>query len=471
MSGISNQRQRSTVGRPLALFGDWIERARDAFCPIPYSPPEQFSATDVLIGSVLAVVAAAYAAAAFIAIDPRVYDSWNIYFQADGIRVLADMTDRFSDQWRTNVHPLVPLLSYPLMHMLMGLGLSKLSAAAVLMVGCAALTTGLLYLALRGLRLTGFAASVFTSVFITSATFVHWFAYVETYAFAMLTTTAVIFVLINVRSGSLWIWTVASAGALSITLTNWVLAIAAGFFRLPLWDFVRTSVLALLLVALLVCAQKLVFAQAVLFFNPYNLKADVAYTQVWQQSKGYATWTPGDNIRNVLLTSAIALPTTTEISKAPVGDFTIVSSQHTPLSRMSLAGTIAAICWSLMLCAGVWGAILSIPHRAVTLPISIYVVFQTLFHSIYGEITFLYAGNFFPALLFMTAFGYLTPARNIVLGAAVLVAILGGVSNHTEFSNTVRMSSGIAAHLEATGTSICVPTCATAPQAPRPAAK
>jgi hypothetical protein len=448
------------------LFGDWIEQIRDTFCPIPCPPRKRFGVTDVTIAVVMAAFAASYAAAASTAIDPRIYDSWNIYFQADGIRVLVDMTDRLSDQWRTNVHPLVPSLSYPIMLMLMSLGLSKLTAASIVMIGCAAFTTGLLYLALRGLGLPSFAAMIFTSVFIVSATFVHWFAYVETYALAMLTTTVVIFVLTNCRSRPLWMWTIASAGALSITVTNWGLALAASFFRLPFRDFVKTSAWALLLVAFLACGQKLIFPHAVLFFNPYNLKADVTYTQLWQQSKGYAAWTPVDNIRSALLTSAIATPPETEVSKTPVGDFTIVSNQHTPLSRMSLAGKIAVICWSLMLGAGVWGVIRSTSHRAITVPISIYVVLQTLLYSVYGEITFLYAGNFFPALLFMTAFGYLTPLRNAVLGAAVSVVILGGLNNYAEFSNAARVSSGIAAYLEATGTALCVPTCETAPQSP-----
>lgn len=465
MSGLASEGRRSALGRTLIFFGSWIDKVRDAFCPIPYWPRKEFAALDVLIAVGLALVAGSYAAAASTAIDPRVYDSWNIYFQADGIRVLADMTDRFSDQWRTNVHPLVPSLSYPMMHALIGLGFSKLTAATILMAGCAGLTTGLLYLALCGLGLPSFAATIFTSVFLASATFVHWFAYVETYAFAMLTTTGTIFVLTICRSRPLWIWTVSSAGVLAITVTNWGLALAASFFRLSFRDFVKASVSALFLVVLLACGQKLLFPQAVLFFNPYNYKSDVSYTQVWQQSKGYGTWTPVDNIRGVLLTSAIAPPPATEISKSPVGDFTIVSSQHTQLSRMSLAGTIAVICWSLLLVAGVWGAIHSIPHRAVTVPVSIYVVFQTLLHSVYGEITFLYAGNFFPSLVFMTAFGYLTPLRKFVLGAAVSVVVLGGINNHAEFSNAVRMSSGIAAYLEATGTAICVPTCEKAPQA------
>ena len=131
---------------------------------------------------------------------------------------------------------------------------------------------------------------------------------------------------------------------------------------------------------------------------------------------------------------------------------------------MSTYGMIAAVGWVFMLGAGLWGAIRSIPLRAVSIPIGTYVLFQTLLHTVYGEITFLYAGNFFPALLVMTAFGYFTPLRKAVLGAAVIVAVFGGLNNQIKFQQAAILSSEIAAHLETTGTAICVPTCNAASQ-------
>jgi hypothetical protein len=293
---------------------------------------------------------------------------------------------------------------------------------------------------------------------------VHWFAYVETYAFAALTTAIVLFLLTNGRSESLWVWTFASAGALAITVSNWGLALAAGFFRLPLWAFLRTAASAFVLVAVLACAQKLMFPQALLFFNPFGLRGDVGYTQIWLEKHGYGKWTPLDNVRTVLIASAIAPPPRTEVDKTPVGDFTVVSNLHVPVLAMTWPGIVAAACWVLMLGAGAWGAVRSIPHRAVAVPIVVYVLFEVLLHSVYGEIAFLFAGNFFPALFMMTALGYFTPMRRIVLGAAVVVALVGGLNNHAQFARAATLSSEVAAHLEATGTAICVPTCETAPK-------
>lgn len=444
-----------------------FELSRDALCPVPYPTQAELTLADRAIAAGLAIVAAIYAVVSFSTLDSRLYESWNIFFHADGIRVLADMTERLSDQWRTNAHPLVPLLTYPLMQVLMGLGLSKLGAAGVLTVACAAATMGMLFLALRNLGLPRAAASAFAVMFLGSATFVHWFAYVETYTFAMVSLSLVLWVLTNSRSQPLWLWTIAGAGALSITITNWALHLACSFFRLPFWSFARTVAVAFLLVAVLAVAQKAAFPQARLFFNILNLKGDIAFSQIWQEKKGLATWTPLDNVRGILLTSAVAPPPGVEVNKTTVGDFTIVSNLHSPLAQMSPAGVVALSCWILLLGAGFWGVIASVPHRAVAVPIAIYVVFQVLMHMVYGEIAFLYAGNVFPALLLMTAFGYFTRLRRIVLGAAVAVAVLGGFSNYAEFQTAARLSRGIAAHLETTGTAICVPTCSTPADAAR----
>ncbi len=92
-------------------------------------------------------------------------------------------------------------------------------------------------------------------------------------------------------------------------------------------------------------------------------------------------------------------------------------------------------------------------------------------YVIYGEITFLYAGNFFPALMLLTAFGWFTPVRTAVLGTALAFTLFAGINNHVEFQRAVRMSSAIAAHLAATGEALCVPTCDTGRRGHQPTSK
>lgn len=462
MSFVSRQQDGGRLGawaRRLVTVAEFVENIRDTLLPYAYEPRSTVTSTDRVIALGMGLIATLITYNGISSIDPRIYDSWNIYFQGDGYRVLADMSDRFSAQWRTNIHAIFSILTFPVMHALMAIGLQKVTAAGVLLMTCAAASGGLFYLALRGLGLPLVAAVVFDAAFLSSATFIHWYPYVETYAFAATTIVGILYVMTSGRSTWLWGWALASASGLAVTITSWALALAAGFLRLPFLVFVRLSAGVLLAVAAIACLQVVTFPSSSLFFNPLSYKSEHAATQIWLQRHGYADWTPSENVRSVLVTSAVAPPPVVEDAQTPVGVFRLVNNQHSPILQSSFSGLVAAASWLFLLGAGVWGAWRDRTRWAVAIPIAAYLAFQTAIYIVYGEITFLYAGNFFPALMMLTAFGWFTPARNIVLGAALAFTIFASINNHTEFQRAVRMSSGIAADLAATGEALCIPTC------------
>jgi hypothetical protein len=244
-----------------------------------------------------------------------------------------------------------------------------------------------------------------------------------------------------------------------VTVTNWALALAAGFCRLRFLNFVIVTMGAFLAVAAVACVQNATFPGATLFFNPLHYKAEYQATQIWLESQGVAQWTPTENVRSVLVTSAVVPPAVVEDADTPVGVFRLVNNQHSSILSSSLAGLVGVGCWLFLLGAGVWGAWRDKTRRAVAIPIAAYLVFQLGIYVVYGEITFLYAGNFFPALMLLAAFGCFTPLRNAVVGAALAFTIFAGINNHLEFQRALRMSSEIAAQLAATGEALCVPTC------------
>jgi hypothetical protein len=195
------------------------------------------------------------------------------------------------------------------------------------------------------------------------------------------------------------------------------------------------------------------------FFNILHYKAEYQATQIWLESQGVARWTPAENIRSVLVTSAVVPPAVVEDADTPVGVFRLVNNQHSSILSSSLAGLVGVACWLFLLGVGVWGAWRDKTRRAVAIPIAAYLVFQLAIYIVYGEITFLYAGNYFPALMLLASFGWFTPLRNAVLGAALAFTIFAGMNNYTEFQRAARMSSEIAANLAATGEALCIPTC------------
>ncbi len=316
-----DRRLRAAWTRPLVTVAGFFERIRDTLAPHTYEPASDITRSDRLIALGMGLVASIITYIGISSIDPRIYDSWNIYFQGDGIRVLADMSDRFSAQWRTSVHPIFSILGFPAMHALMAMGLQKVTAAGILLIACAAASGGMFYLALRGLGLPLMAAIVFDAAFLQSATFIHWYPYVETYAFAATTIVGVLYMLTSGRTTWLWGWALASSGALALTVTNWALALAAAFFRLRFFDFVRVSVGAFLLVAAIACLQHVTFPKSSLFFNPLHYIGEYHATQIWLESQGVAQWTPEENIRSVLVTSAVVPPAMVEDADTPVGVF------------------------------------------------------------------------------------------------------------------------------------------------------
>jgi len=445
--------------RRLLTVAELVEHLRDKLLPCAYVPGSTTSRTDAAVALGMGLIASIITYIGISSIDPRIYDSWNIYFQGDGIRVLADTTDRFSAQWRTSVHPIFSILAFPAMHGLMAMGLQKVAAAATLLMACAMASGAMFYLALRGLGLSVLAALVFNAAFLASATFIHWYPYIETYAFASTTIVGVLYMLTSGRCTWLWGWALASSGALAVTVTNWALALAAGFFRLRFLTFMKVSIAALLGVAAIACVQKATFPDSSLFFNPLHYKVEYQATQIWLESQGVAQWTPGENIRSVLVTSAVVPPAVVEDAHTPVGVFRLVNNQHSSILSSSLAGLVGVASWLFLLGTGVWGAWRDETRWAVAIPIAAYLVFQLGIYVVYGEITFLYAGNFFPTLMLLASFGWFTPLRNAVLGTALAFTIFAGINNHVEFQRAVRMSSEIAAHLAATGEALCVPTC------------
>jgi hypothetical protein len=427
-----------------------LERAASSlrlrFVPEEYRPTPRL-VVDRWIGIGLALTGAAIAVWASGAFDPRVNEYWNIYFHADPNRVLAETMLHGNDTGFRRVggvHPIFSILIILPMATLMKLGLSQLTAFVTLLVACAGLSAGTFYFVMRGLGLSIPAALAFSGAFMASATFIHWISFVETYAFSLLTVVTMLLVATTSRYRPI-LWILASAGTLSITITNWALGLTCAFFNLTIRRFILVSAGAFFVVAGIAVIQKIAMPASALFFSPYVFYNEAGFTQIAIEKRGYSPWSPAENVRAVLLTSAVAPPPALEDDPTPAGTFRLVSYQHSQPTK-SIVGGAAIVCWIFLLIVGVWGAWRTLSHRAIALSVGSFALFQLALHSVYGEITFLYAANFFPALLVLAALGWLTPLRNYVTSAAVAFTVLGGMNNYSQFLSTARMANEIAAN-------------------------
>jgi hypothetical protein len=310
-----------------------------------------------------------------------------------------------------------------------------------MIAACGAGTASLFFLTMRGMRLPALVAALFTGVLLASATYLHWFAVIETYAPAAFSVVAMLFLLVSGPTGRPGPWVAGSTAVLAITVTNWILALLASVVRLGVSRALRISAAALLLAAGLSVLQKAVYPTAGLFFNPLSIAREVRYTQVYAELAGTGSWTAAANARSFVLTSAVAPPPALARTTDPVplrqasgGRVTreIVGNQATPPSAYGALGMVAVASWITLVLVGVLGACLHRERRAVAAATGMYLLSQLCLHLVYGEITFLYSAHFFPAMVLLAAFGWHTPARSVAVAAAVVFVVAGGISNWTQ---------------------------------------
>lgn len=417
-----------------------------AWCAlVRYQPQVRFARVDALVALLFGMLAAAISYHGSGQLNPAIYErrNYDIWFDANPSRVIGAMIEPSSGaHLRTSVHPLFSLLTTPAMGALTALGVEPLQAGRGMIATCGFLATAFLLLALRGLGLPRAVAALFTGVFLASATFVHWFSIIETYAFAAVSTSFMLLVLTSVRDARWLLWLVASIATLSVTVTNWTLALTSMLFRIDHKRAISLSVATYMVVVALAVAQKFLYPHANLFFLPSSVIAERKFVLIHPKLLEIRSWTPISNIWSVTVTSAVtAAPEVGEKLGRPA--VRLVSNQHSPLASHTLSGWIALGSWLVLLVAGALGGWANSERRAVFAAVSLFLLGQCVLHAIYGELTFLYAANFFAALVLFTAFGWFSPLRMPAVIAAVAFVIFGGASNFAQFEAATRIVHGI----------------------------
>jgi hypothetical protein len=219
--------------------------------------------------------------------DDRAQDTW---FEADQPRTLKELLNAEPDAHeRTSVHPLFSMLATPMMLMLVSAGAPPIAAGRGLLALVGFSTTALLFFTLRSLTLPRPVAALFITTFLVSATYLHWFTIIETYAPAGLSTSAMLWVATSARRDQRGLWIASSAGTLAITVTNWMVGIAAAVCRQRLARALSISLVAFVLVAMLALVQRAVYPGSNLFFTPDVVYDELEFTQI--NDDGLEDWT------------------------------------------------------------------------------------------------------------------------------------------------------------------------------------
>jgi hypothetical protein len=416
----------------LAFFENLLHHKAQRLLPLNFK--------DAIIAVLLACLAIVLTAWGMSVLGANLWKatSFNLWFQADTPRVIANFTQLSSNHYRVAVHPMAPAMLSSIVTILERAGLQDGIAARALIYGVASAAAGLFFIALRLLDLPRIAALVFSGVFLASATFIHWAAIAELNVPSMLTVIFALMALALGRAvGPVW-WTVASAATMGVTITNWSVGLIATFVRWPFRQFVVISSSSLALVAVVAMVQFAIFSNARPFFLG-NIVGEARWIQPMMEDRGGGRWNPLDDIRSMFVTTLSAPTPEVEVQN---GDRVVTNQKSGYLDRSAL-GRAVATAWLMVFAVGIWGGVRERDLRPVVVGLGLMIVFQTLLHCVYGDPTFLYAPHFLPILVMIAALSWFTPARWFALALAGFVAVGGGIDNAAQFKAAAALADQV----------------------------
>jgi len=342
------------------------------------------------------------------------------WFEADSPLILGNMADRFSENVRVKLHPLFPLVTYPLISGITWIGnLAPLDAVWVLNAVCAGLWLGALYLMMRLLDCRLLDSLLFTSLAASSGAAVFWFIVPETYPLGSLTVLLALGLVALARHRPVpdWWFIVASAGSLSITLTNWVAGLIGAFVCKPPRRAVILSLTAFAIVVGLLLVEKIAFPGATPWFiSPRGYIKHKSYVLCEEQGGAF-------NAARVLYLTSEVVPrielSTFEGQQGQTGP--MLTIQRSPAGSSGVLGQVATFTWALLLAAGAFGLVAGRGDVRFRIALAVTLLGESAVYLLYGEETFLYALNCVPLMILAAALATLSRWRYFVVAAAALL--------------------------------------------------
>lgn len=370
---------------------------------------------------------------------PEIHTMFNLWMDADVARVAENMTTTSGDHARTTVHPLFSILVYPFGALLTLLGVGPLTASKTLVVVIMGANAMMFSLTTRLLDLPRLVSSLFTVLFVTTASFLFWSASVETYPFSCFGVVCALFLMLRVKNAHWGWWVTVNVLTLGFLITNWVFALIAMAVRLKLKPFVGIALSSFFLVVVLAVVQNATFEKAALFVNPQTLLRESHYLQPEMEARGIyeADWKPMANLRSIYSTTVVAMPTYVD---QQVHMRLTTTNQNSGFPAGEIVPVIATISWIVLFGMGIWGAIRRNAFRLPVIGAGGMLLAQTLLHSVYGGVTFLYSLSFMPLLILFASMAWFAPFRRIALGLAGCVIVFAGINNERRLQETVEIA-------------------------------
>jgi hypothetical protein len=381
-------------------------------------------------------------------LPPFISHTDDFWFQADTEKVVQAITLReslFHPKNRSRTHPLFPLLTYVPVYVLKhAFHIEPSEAVRIFYSGVASLWSLTLFALLKILGCRRMDAAAFTLLASVSASFLFFFVVPETFGLGSLTILlAFLFVARTELSATAPGWyVVISTLSLSVTVTNWMFGVLAGFVTYPWKRVLQLSAYALCLAVVLWGVQKLLIPDWP-FFLP-NFKNEAKY--VLRPEAGGALVVARSFLFHSMVVPAID---TVEHSESYVW----VNGQHMSLGPWlttqasspgsgSLWGRLAVCLWAILILIGCFGLLRLKQHGRLRIMLVLTILGQLALHILYGEETFLYSLHFLPLLIVVAAASTFTKARPYALVLVGLLLMTTAINNAQLLLQASKLAQG-----------------------------
>jgi hypothetical protein len=272
-------------------------------------------------------------------------------------------------------------------------------------------------------------AVLFTLIGLASSAALFWTSIPETYVFGSISILAALAVtaLAERRPIPAWLDVAAAAAALSMTVTNWMVALLSLFARHRAGAALQLAVNSFVVVVLLWGVQKYEVPSAVFFVGD---KEEVKYMMRPE---------PATTLRVALLDSMV-MPDIQTVDRRNESLWPKMTVQRSATWHLTSWGPVALIAWCALLACGLWAALTLQSLRKFRWVLLLSIAGQLTLHLIYGPETFLYTLHWLPLLVILAALATRTRLRVPVLALAGLLLVAAALHNYAELLHTVDLA-------------------------------
>jgi hypothetical protein len=364
------------------------------------------------------------------------------WFEADCPKIMGNMSDRLADNVRVKLHPIFPLVTYPLISTIVAIGnVSAGNAVRLFHSACAGAWLATLYVIMRllgcrlpdSLLLTALAASTGAAIF--------WFIVPETYPLGSLTFLFPLGLVALTRHRQVpdWCWVVAGVGSMGITLTNWMAGLISAFVCKPPRRAVALSLIAFAITVVLVKVEKRLFPQAGETFASRRGYSELRRWVLCEEQGGAL------NAARVFFLTAAVVPRI-ELSSFPtqqgrtgLRSGPMLTIQRAPAGSSGTVGQVATVAWGLLLAAGAGALALGRGDGRFRIALAVTLLGQATLYLVYGEETFLYSLNYVPLMILAASLATLSRWRYLVLALAGLLLPCAAWNNACQLNEALNI--------------------------------